>query len=198
MGKHETGFERVERDLYPTRESWVADALFDHVDVRGRTVWEFAAGTGCLVEHLKAAGASVYCSDIFDYGYPLDALFDFTVPGNPGPEPDLYVTNPPCGKGGRLAAKFIEAGLRRIKRRGILCLLLPVDFDSAIGRPYLFRDCPLFRGKIVLTRRPIWFSRTDGKREAPKENYCWNIWQSSALRLPPVLLYGPLSKQAKD
>ena len=133
MGKHETGFARVDRDLYPTRKSWIADALFDHIDVRGRTVWEFAAGTGYLAGHLNAAGAYVYCSDVHNYGYPLNALFDFTAPGNPGPEPDLYISNPPTGKGGRLALKIIEAGLRRIEKRGTLCLLLSADFDSAMG-----------------------------------------------------------------
>jgi len=26
MGKHETGYRRMERDFYPTREAWVAEA----------------------------------------------------------------------------------------------------------------------------------------------------------------------------
>jgi hypothetical protein len=70
MGKHETGFARVARDHYPTREVWVTEALLDHVDVAGLKIWEMAAGAGDMAEVLKAAGAWVFCSDIADYGYP--------------------------------------------------------------------------------------------------------------------------------
>jgi hypothetical protein len=36
MGKHETGYARVERDLYPTPHR-VVSALAEHVDLRGLT-----------------------------------------------------------------------------------------------------------------------------------------------------------------
>jgi hypothetical protein len=146
MGKHETGFERVDRDLYPT-PAWAVEALAEHVDITGKVIWECATGTGQMAEALKAAGAArVYCTDIVRRDYPLDGLFDFTSAGKPRnlPSIDLIVTNPTYGQGNRLAVKFIESGLRRITNRGTLALLLPIDFDSAKTRSHLFRDCPHF------------------------------------------------------
>ena len=33
MGKHEASYARVERDLYPTRETWVTEALLAHIEM---------------------------------------------------------------------------------------------------------------------------------------------------------------------
>jgi hypothetical protein len=48
----------------------------------------------------------------------------------------------------------------------------------------------------VLTRRVVWFQRQDDKREAPKENSAWFLWQHSPLRIPraPVILYAPATQ----
>jgi hypothetical protein len=121
-----------------------------------------------MAEVLKAAGARVFCTDIADYGYRLDAIFDFTSADRP-PLLDFagMITNPPGGSRNHLAVKFIEVGLTRIPRGGFLALLLPVDFDSGVTRRRFFYDCPYFTAKIVLTRPIIWFERTDGEREAP-------------------------------
>jgi hypothetical protein len=56
VGKHETGFARIERDFYPT-PSWVVEALVEHIDLAGLRIWECAAGDGRMAEALKAAGA---------------------------------------------------------------------------------------------------------------------------------------------
>jgi hypothetical protein len=196
MGKHETGYARVDKDLYPTRERWVTEALLARLDLAGLNVWECAAGMGDMAEVLKAAGAArVYCSDIVDRGYPLDAVHDFTLPSSPAPGSrfDAIITNPPYGVRHATAETFIETGLAHIGRGGTLALLLPCDFDNANGRRRFFADCPHYRGKLVLTKRIVWFDRPDGTREAPKENHAWFIWQCTALRIPaaPVTLYGP-------
>jgi hypothetical protein len=57
MGKHETGYARVEPDLYPT-PPWVVAALAEHVDLRGLTVWEPACGDGRMVEVLRQQGCA--------------------------------------------------------------------------------------------------------------------------------------------
>ncbi len=68
MGKHETGYARVERDNYPT-PAWVIDALAEHVHLRDRIVWECACGDGYMAEALRAAGcAQVYSTDIVANG----------------------------------------------------------------------------------------------------------------------------------
>lgn len=194
MGKHERGYERADRDLYPT-PTWPVMALAEHIDFATRAVWEPAAGTGSLATALISLGAEVFTSDIAQYDYPLDALHDFLCPHDPAnlrPYNSL-ITNPPFGKRGKLATAFIEAGLRRLRPGGGLCLLLPADFDSAKTRLHFFGNCPLFVAKIVLTKRVTWFERTDGVREAPKENSAWFIWSSAILRAPrrPLTLYAP-------
>jgi hypothetical protein len=196
MGKHETGYARVERDLYPTPH-WVIAALAEHVDLNGLTVWEPACGGGCMAEALRAeCCARVHASDIVDRGAGQDEVLDFLSAQMPKLErpPDLICPNPPFGQGGRLATAFIEAGLSRIRQhRGFLALLLPCDFDSAKTRARYFGDCPDFIGKIVLTRRIVWFQRSDGIREAPKENSAWFLWERSPLRVrrAPVIMYAP-------
>jgi hypothetical protein len=196
MGKHETGYARVERDLYPT-PPWVVSALAEHVDLRGLTVHEPACGNRHMAEALLLAGcARVYTSDIVDYGAGQDEILDFLSAQMPNLEraPDAIITNPPFGQGGRLATAFIEVGLTRIRRHGgLLALLLPCDFDSAKTRTRYFGDCPDFVAKIVLRKRIVWFQRDDGVLEAPKENSAWFLWQRSLLRThrPPIILYAP-------
>src|SRR5262249_11154963 len=106
---------------------------------------------------------------------------------------DMSATNPPFGQGGRQATAFIEVGLRRLPVDATLALLLPCDFDSAKTRVRYFGDCPEFVGKIVLRERIVWFQRSDGIREAPKENSAWFLWERSPLRIrhQPVILYAP-------
>lgn len=187
MGKHEIGYERVERDFYPT-PAWVTAALAEHVALTGLHVWEPACGTGSMAEALCAAGATVCATDIEDRGYDkIDLILDFTAPP-PRMFYDGICTNPPYGLRNKLAERFIELGLERIPDDGFLALLLPNDFDSAKSRRHLFADCPSFSAKIVLTRRIVWFEHD--QRAAPKENHSWFVWRKS-YRLQPVILYGP-------
>ena len=194
MGKHETGYARVERDLYPT-PSWMIDALAEHVDLRWLTVWEPDCGSGDMAEALRRTGcAGVYMSDIVDGGQQHE-LLDFTSERNPEIEArfNAIVTNPPFGQSGTLASAFITAGLKRLGSGGLLALLLPCDFDSAKTWARYFADCPDFVAKIALTRRIVWFQRDDGIREAPKENHAWFLWHRSPLCVcrAPVILYAP-------
>jgi len=197
MGKHGTEYARVERDLYPTPDWVIGAALAEHLDLAGLTVWEPACGKGGMAEALRRTGAArVYTSDIVDYGNGQDEVLDFLSAQNPKLErpPDLTCTNPAYGQGGKLATAFVVAGLSRIRRHGgMLALLLPCDFDSAKTRTRYFGDCPEYVAKIVLRRRVVWFERNDGKREQPRENHAWFLWQRSLLRVrpAPVMLYSP-------
>ncbi len=192
MGKHETGFARVERDFYPT-PSWVVEALAEHVDLAGMRVWECACGSGQMSEALKATGASVYSSDIEDYGYSgLDAVLDFVDGQHPDIRFNAVITNPPFGSRAKLAERFIETGLRRIADFGFMALLLPADFDSAKTRTHFFAGCPHFAGKIILTRRIVWFANPNKERESPKENTVWFLWTRNIIRgRPPLIRYAP-------
>jgi hypothetical protein len=199
MGKHGNTHPRVERDHYPT-PAWVTAALLEHVDVAGQVVWEPATGAGQMAKVLKAAGAArVYCSDIHQYGYQLDEKLDFVSEHKPKlARYDAIITNPAYGYRGKLITPFIKAGLRRLDQHGgVLALLLAVDCDSAVHRPPYFKDCPDFDSKIVLTRRIIWFARTDGKRPQPKENHAWYIWRRPRRGRPPIILYAA-NKHGED
>jgi hypothetical protein len=195
MGKHGTGYKRVERDFYPTPLR-ATKALLEHVDVCGKTVWEFCCGERHMAEPLRVAGAEVFCSDI-ESKY-ADAIFDYLSNGTPPiSKYDGSITNPAYGYRCKLINPFIEAGLRRMGN-GFLILLLPVDCDSAQCRAHLFGSCSRFVGKIVLTERLVWFQDPFGKKAAPKENHAWYVWGNIALResQAPVLRYAPAEHQA--
>jgi hypothetical protein len=154
-----------------------------------------------MVEALRQQGcARVHTSDIVDYGWGQDEVLDFLSPQAPKlGRFDLGATNPPFGSGGRLATGFIEAGLRRLPVGGMLALLLPCDFDSGKTRARYFGDCPHFLGKIVLRRRVVWFENPDPKKENPKENTAWFLWERSPLRArrSPIILYAPANGGAR-
>jgi hypothetical protein len=199
MGKHERGYERVAQDAYTT-PAWVIDALAEHVAIEGLKIWEPAANSGRMVRALEARGAKVFASDIESHP-GLNAVFDFLVPGLP---PGLtgftgVVTNPSWGQRNRTAEAFIRRGLDHINDRGgFLALLLPTDFDSASSRLPLFCD-KRFTARISLTARPVWFRRTDGVREAPKENVAWYVWSRQTLRHPkPARAFHAVARPSKE
>jgi predicted RNA methylase len=185
VGKHGAEYERVDRDHYPT-PAWVAGALALWVPVKDKVIWEPAAGDGRLARALRSHGAKVIGTDIVRGR-------DFLDGGQGAPRCDLIVTNPPFGPRGTTAVRFANVGLDHLdaRRCSVLALLLPADFDSAKSRHHMFRDCRAFAAKIVLTRRIIWFQRTDGEREAPKENHAWYVWTRPAQPGRPSLLYAP-------
>jgi hypothetical protein len=84
MGKHETGYERVDRDFHPTPAWPVTDALAKYVDLRDAVVWEPACGDGRMVAALRTTGcADVYATDIIERGGHHHEVFDFLTPGLP-------------------------------------------------------------------------------------------------------------------
>lgn len=195
MSTRTSGFERIEADYYPT-PAWVIDALAEHVNLNGLSVWEPACGKGHMVRALDAAGANYIATDLHSHGFEdQEAEFDFTSDGT-GPWGSAFyhaiITNPPYGPQGRVATAFIAKGLDRIPAGGLLALLLPVDFDSAKTRARFFGDCPDFAAKIVLRRRIAWFEPQPGQA-GPSANHAWFIWVRNHLRAQraPATLYAP-------
>lgn len=62
MSQRNSGYERRPQDYYPT-PAWVVDALDEVVPLKGRLIWEPAAGEGAMVRALEALGASVWATD---------------------------------------------------------------------------------------------------------------------------------------
>jgi hypothetical protein len=171
MSQRESGYERRERDAYRT-PAWVTLALVPHLRELG-LVWEPACGDGAMVDALTKVGLEVTFSDI-DHGY--DFLEMGKMIGC-----DAIITNPPYA----LAEDFIEHALEMMEPHGLVAMLLRTDYDHAKTRAHLFRDCPVFAKKVVLTRRIVWFE--DGK-SSPSFNHAWFIWDWRHSG-PPTIAY---------
>lgn len=187
-----SNYARKTNDLYQT-EPWATEALLRHVDVRGYTVWEPAAGNHMVADVLRSHGASVVTSDIETYDRQHDATFDFlsTGPAVTNPPvvlPDLIITNPPYGPGNRHAVTFAERALYRCS--GVVALLLTAKFDSGKTRQHLFADNSRFWGKITLLDRICWFP--GGAHATGTEDHAWYVWRAGEggrSWAPPLLLY---------
>lgn len=171
MGKHDSGYEKIDKDRYQTPR-WVVEAACEHINIRGKVLWEPFCAQGQISEALLALGAAkVLSTDIEDCGYPVGDLasggflgtYDFVsdVPPPVGPsEFEGIFSNPPYGDRGKLAEEIIRRGLKMIENSSrFMCLLLPADFDSASTRYELFEGSAAFLGKITLRKRIKWFDR---------------------------------------
>lgn len=180
MSQRDSGYARRERDLYETPE-WVTEALLPHLDPRSAVIWEPAAGSGKMVRVLKRC-THVVSTDI-DMGldFLLTPLIDHVGCR-------AIITNPPYD----LATEFCEHALRLMEPvQGMVAMLLRTDFDHAKSRTHLFRDCPAFQTKLVLTKRIVWFEPEPGaKGKSPSFNHAWFIWDWKH-EGAPTLAYGP-------
>lgn len=172
MAQRHSGYERKQE--YPTPH-WVTKALLPHIPERVKTVWEPAAGAGRM---------SAVLSQKFDVVYSTDIVggIDFLAQKEPLFDVDAIVTNPPWGRGygyPEIGAKFVEQALQLTKRNlGFVAMLFPMNYDCAeITRGHLFRRCPQFAKKVVLTKRIVWFQPPPGsKNKGPSENHAWYLW----------------------
>lgn len=186
----EAGYERKERDFYPT-EPWVTRALCHAVDFSGdprkagyRHVWEPACGDGRMAKVLDEAGYWVSATDIADYGY--GGLHDFLGKKPRGIGEAGYVaaivTNPPFD----LAREFIARALELTKeQKGKVAILQRHEFDAPKSNHPLFD--PPFAAKLVLHKRPRW---SEADKASPRFPYAWYLWDWRH-QGPPILRYLP-------
>jgi len=177
MSQKASGFERQVGDQYMTPE-WVAETLAEVMPIYGH-IWEPACGEGAIVNVLRKSGM-VSCR-----GTDIDTQFSDNSIDFLGSTSQAYVppsghfsiiTNPPYGKGGKLAEKFVRhaiflSGLRC----GRAAMLLPVDWDAAKTRHDLFEDFLGHVTKITLTERIRWTNLPQSK-SGPSQNHAWFIW----------------------
>jgi hypothetical protein len=171
---------RRERDDYPT-PSWVTETVIPHLKVAKVTsIWEPAAGDGGMSNALDRAGFEVRATDV------KSGIDFFDTAHKPVP---AVVTNPPYGIQGKLAERFIERALELTRpHKGVVAMLLKVDFDSGSTRRRFFADCPAWLTKLVLLKRIEWFKSQNGM--TPSENHAWYVW-SWRHDGPPRIAYGP-------
>jgi len=166
-----SNYAPVANHFYQT-EPWATEALLRHFPVAGLTVWEPAAGGHLMADALKAGGGEVLTSDIAEYGRLHDFPdLDFLEKGLPLPSGcDAIITNPPYGKGNRMAVRFAEVALERCD--GMVALLLTAKFDFGKTRRHLFADNPRFMAKIALVDRISWA----GNGATGTEDHAWYVW----------------------
>lgn len=177
-------YDRIEHEKYFT-PAWVTKALFS-VE-RFSKVCDPAGGDGAILKAIPD-GHMKWAADIApDDPWVVERdFFDCT---------DLdgfdVITNPPYGKGSRLAVRFIEHALQLTERhQGKVAMLLKVGFDSASGRNHLFRDHPAFAAEHRLTRRIRW-TNFEHKAAGPTENHSWFVWDWRKRGGPAVKGYLP-------
>lgn len=177
MSQRDSGYERKDADFYPTPE-WVTRALIPHLARKPKSIWECAAGDGHMIQPLSEV-AEVWATDIRE-GHDFLSIGYRDV--------DAIITNPPYA----LATEFISHALRLMEPvGGMVAMLLRTDFDHAKSRSHLFRDCPAFAKKVVLTKRIIWFEPEPGSRgKSPSFNHCWMVWDWQH-EGAPTIAYGP-------
>jgi hypothetical protein len=157
MAERNSKFERVPGDDYAT-PLWPVEALLA-VEVFEDPVFEPSPGAGYMVRALEACGHRVIYSDL-DF-----LLYDGT------PLPSI-VSNPPF----KLAAEFCRRALEITRPvSGKVAMLLPLAYDAARGRADLFRDCPAFHKKYIITRRIRW-ANLPQKAAGPSMNHAWYVW----------------------
>ncbi len=172
-----SGYKRQPNDLYETEE-WATRALLKHINCRFRdAIWEPSAGNHKIVNTLLLPefDHDVLATDIKTYDVEHDHEFDFFSYDTISPlygvgKHDWIITNPPYGKGNRLAVKYAELALERADN---VALLLTAKFDFGKTRQHLFKDNPRFSKKIALLDRIQWFpGATTGT-----EDHAWYVWE---------------------
>lgn len=179
-----SNFERKANDLYET-EPWATHALLRHFPpVRGRKIWEPAAGNHKIADVLRREGAEVRTSDVVTYTRKHTFTADFLSADDGmhrAADWDI-ATNPPYGPHNRDAAKFARLALQRTD--GWVALLLTAKFDFGKTRRDLFADNPRFAFKIALVDRIQWFPGEMGGTE----DHAWYAW-GPLWQPPPRLFY---------
>lgn len=188
MSQAASGFERQPNEKYYT-PAWVVDALLSREMFPG-AVWEPAAGDGAMVAALNSKGYDCYASDIEPAAANVWSMDFLAAMSNFGTYRTI-ITNPPYGKGGRLAVKFIERALEITRpTKGKVAMLLRVDFDSANGRRPIFGGHDAFKAKYVLTKRIRW-PNLPQSAAGPTENHAWFVWDWARTCADPIIGYLP-------
>ncbi len=171
MGKRSTGFERRDRDFYPTPRAAVAP-LLPHLG--GKFFVEPCAGDGALINHLEAAGQlCVSATDIEPRGGGIVAAEVLSTPY--WGWCNYFITNPPWDR------KILHPLIEHLSDIFPTWLLFDADWiHTKQAIPYIPR-----LQKIVSIGRVKWIP--DSKMTG-KDNCCWYLFDKD--NTAPPTFYG--------
>lgn len=168
--------QKKANELYQT--PYIGTDAITHVwtEVTGKpipeVIWEPCCGEGLMVRRLEHAGASVYATDLIQYGqHPTG---DFLTSDWPLFMEDTCIwTNPPFSK----ADKFIEHARKTLKA-SLLVLLLKSTYYHAERRTLKHFSDELLQPSYVL---PLTFRLDFEKLGKPAMECSWFIWDSDCI-----------------
>ena len=174
-------------DDFPT-PPWATRALMEYVlndknKFIEKTCLEPACGAGHMAKVLKEYFKTVYCSDIFDYGYgQINDFMNYSLDKN---KIDWIITNPPF----RLSEEFIIHALK-IANQGVAILARTVFIESVGRYKRLFESFPPTKFAQFAERVPIVKGRLS-QNASTATGYAWLVWekgertQSRLMWIPP-------------
>jgi hypothetical protein len=184
-----SNYARQANDLYQT-EPWATRALLRNLPLSKRTVvWEPFAGNHMMADVIRDAGYPVITSDFRNYNrahtFIANFFQDHWVSRRLLAE-GAIISNPPYGKGNRLAATSCRKALDLCD--GIVAMLLTAKFDCGKSRNDLFVENTRFAMKIVLVDRIQWFPSDDGV--GGTEDHAWYVWGPvNRVYSPPIIIW---------
>jgi hypothetical protein len=158
-------------DHFPT-PPWSVRALCewmkrDGIILKEKSVWESACGEGHMARGLSEYFASVYASDIHDYGF--GAVHDFLDP-TLDRNACWIITNPPF----KLAEEFVQIGFGRALDG--VAIFERTNFLESVGRyKNLFLPTPPTDILQFVERVPLFKGRLN-KEGSTATAYCWIVW----------------------
>jgi len=157
MGKRSTGFERKDRDFYPTPRAAV-QPLLNYLPP-GTFFEEPCAGDGALVRHLQEGGhRCLGQTDICPQSDDVSTCDIFDIDAT---DADFFITNPPWTR------EFLHRAIYHCSEICPTWLLFDADWmHTKQSMPFM----PRLR-RIISVGRVKWFGNCTGK-----DNCCWYLF----------------------
>lgn len=166
-------------DLFPT-PPWATRALVEEIigagALRGRVVWEPAAGLGTMSRVLEEYADHVFASDVYDYQYAHN-IGSFVGAGPDviqmpaGLKAGWVITNPPFN----LALEFAQRAIEEATD-GVALLVRSVWSEGGARYDKLFAKTPPMIIAQFCERVPMVKGRWDPKASTATA-YSWYVWQ---------------------
>jgi hypothetical protein len=157
-------------DLYQTDP--VATHALVKLGILPHHIWEPACGRGAIVNILRAAGHTVWATDLVDYRCPhSEHGVDFLMERQTRIDVEAIVTNPPF----KLANEFVRHALDLCPRVIMLLRLGFLESDTVrndVMDGGALKAVYVFRNRIPMMHRDGW----QGKISTSKTPYAWFEW----------------------